>query len=88
MNFLQGFISAGLDPGGEQTIDKSLLLLLLDLGEELRLGLLNLGLPGGEPDLGGIPPLLGHLGGGLGLGRWILADGRVALKHDVMTREQ
>ena len=67
MNFLQGFISAGLDPVGEQTIDNSLLLLLLDLGEELRLGLLNLGLPGGEPNLGGIPPLLGHLGLGLRL---------------------
>ena len=63
----------------------SLLLLLLNLRKELGLGLGNLSLPGDEANLGGVPPLLGSLSGGLGLGRWVLADGCVALKQEMVT---
>merc|ERR1719376_410769 len=64
--------------------DKSLFLLLLNLCKELSLGLGDLSLPGDESNLGRIPPLLGCCGGGLGLGRWVLADGSVALLVHVL----
>merc|ERR1740129_460741 len=62
----------------------SLFLLLLNLRKELSLGLGDLSLPGNESNLGCIPPLLGGSGGGLGLGRWVLADGGVALLVHVL----
>merc|ERR1719234_889295 len=64
--------------------NKSLFLLLLNLRKELSLGLSDLSLPGDKTNLGRIPPLLGGGGGGLGLGRWVLADGGVALLVHVL----
>ena len=55
------------------------LLLGLNLGEELLLGLGNPCLPGLQGDLLGVPPLLGHVFLRLGLRRGVGTDGLVGL---------
>ena len=81
---LSSFISVQdrhLERGQDRVRQEDLFLLVLQLGEELALCLGDLGLPGGQADLGSIPPLLGDGLLHLRLGRGVLADGSVALKE-------